>query len=152
MPSRALCHDSSDGVAELNHVVVTQFNRLLDPSLVHVCAVSAADVAQEGAHLEVLLDGQAGEHVVVLRDVADAALDEVTEVAHRCETLGDHLHRKAVPERVERKPAALGDLAGERAAYFNTGTWRTVHQIAHQLGGRPTPRARSSEATVWLVS
>ena len=21
--------------------------------------------------------------------------------------------------------------------YFNTGTWRTVHQIGHDLGGRP---------------
>jgi UDP-2,3-diacylglucosamine pyrophosphatase LpxH len=32
----------------------------------------------------------------------------------------------------------LGQIHKERAAYFNTGTWRTVHQIAHHLGGRPT--------------
>jgi UDP-2,3-diacylglucosamine pyrophosphatase LpxH len=32
----------------------------------------------------------------------------------------------------------LGRADGRDAAYFNTGTWRTVHQIAHHLGGRPT--------------
>ncbi len=32
----------------------------------------------------------------------------------------------------------LGNVNGRPAAYFNTGTWRTVHQIGHDLGGRPT--------------
>jgi UDP-2,3-diacylglucosamine pyrophosphatase LpxH len=32
----------------------------------------------------------------------------------------------------------LGHIDGRPSAYFNTGTWRTVHQIAHHLGGRPT--------------
>lgn len=32
----------------------------------------------------------------------------------------------------------LGSLAGEPAVYFNTGTWRTLHQIGHDLGGRPS--------------
>lgn len=32
----------------------------------------------------------------------------------------------------------LGLLGGQRAVYFNTGTWRTVHQIAHHIGGRPS--------------
>lgn len=32
----------------------------------------------------------------------------------------------------------LGQIRGERAAYFNTGTWRTVHQIGNVLPGRPT--------------
>jgi UDP-2,3-diacylglucosamine pyrophosphatase LpxH len=32
----------------------------------------------------------------------------------------------------------LGTIEGERAVYFNTGTWRTVHQIGHTIGGRPT--------------
>jgi UDP-2,3-diacylglucosamine pyrophosphatase LpxH len=32
----------------------------------------------------------------------------------------------------------LGRLGGRPAVYFNTGTWRTVHQIGHDLGGRPS--------------
>jgi hypothetical protein len=32
----------------------------------------------------------------------------------------------------------LGNVGGKPACYFNTGTWRTVHQIGHHLGGRPT--------------
>jgi UDP-2,3-diacylglucosamine pyrophosphatase LpxH len=32
----------------------------------------------------------------------------------------------------------LGTIDGRRAVYFNTGTWRTVHQIGHTIGGRPT--------------
>jgi len=32
----------------------------------------------------------------------------------------------------------LGSVAGEPAVYFNTGTWRTLHQIGHDLGGRPS--------------
>ena len=32
----------------------------------------------------------------------------------------------------------LGNIEGQRAVYFNTGTWRTVHQIGHTVGGRPT--------------
>jgi len=32
----------------------------------------------------------------------------------------------------------LGSFDGESAVYFNTGTWRTVHQIGHGLGGRPS--------------
>jgi UDP-2,3-diacylglucosamine pyrophosphatase LpxH len=32
----------------------------------------------------------------------------------------------------------LGNIDGQRAVYFNTGTWRTVHQIGHTAGGRPT--------------
>lgn len=32
----------------------------------------------------------------------------------------------------------LGSIAGRPAAYFNTGTWRTLHQIGHDLGGRPS--------------
>jgi UDP-2,3-diacylglucosamine pyrophosphatase LpxH len=32
----------------------------------------------------------------------------------------------------------LGHVAGKPAVYFNTGTWRTVHQIGHDLGGRPS--------------
>lgn len=31
----------------------------------------------------------------------------------------------------------LGRVEGKPAVYFNTGTWRTVHQIGHDLGGRP---------------
>jgi UDP-2,3-diacylglucosamine pyrophosphatase LpxH len=31
----------------------------------------------------------------------------------------------------------LGRIDGKPAVYFNTGTWRTVHQIGHDLGGRP---------------
>ncbi|NCQ61811.1 MAG: hypothetical protein GW913_14220 [Myxococcales bacterium] len=32
----------------------------------------------------------------------------------------------------------LGNVDGRPAAYFNTGTWRTVHQIGNALGGRPS--------------
>jgi len=32
----------------------------------------------------------------------------------------------------------LGTLDGKPAVYFNTGTWRAVHQIGHDLGGRPS--------------
>ncbi len=32
----------------------------------------------------------------------------------------------------------LGNVGGKPAVYFNTGTWRSVHQIGHGLGGRPT--------------
>jgi UDP-2,3-diacylglucosamine pyrophosphatase LpxH len=32
----------------------------------------------------------------------------------------------------------LGNMNGKPAVYFNTGTWRSVHQIGHGLGGRPT--------------
>ena len=32
----------------------------------------------------------------------------------------------------------LGRIDGRPAVYFNTGTWRTVHQIGHDLGGRPS--------------
>jgi UDP-2,3-diacylglucosamine pyrophosphatase LpxH len=32
----------------------------------------------------------------------------------------------------------LGNMGGAPAAYFNTGTWRTVHQIGYDVGGRPS--------------
>lgn len=32
----------------------------------------------------------------------------------------------------------LGNIEGRTAVYFNTGTWRSVHQIGHGIGGRPT--------------
>jgi UDP-2,3-diacylglucosamine pyrophosphatase LpxH len=32
----------------------------------------------------------------------------------------------------------LGNVGGNPAVYFNTGTWRTVHQIGHSIGGRPS--------------
>jgi len=32
----------------------------------------------------------------------------------------------------------LGNVNGKPAVYFNTGTWRSVHQIGHGIGGRPT--------------
>ncbi len=32
----------------------------------------------------------------------------------------------------------LGNVDGTPAVYFNTGTWRSVHQIGHGVGGRPT--------------
>ncbi|HEX7701207.1 MAG TPA: hypothetical protein VF403_10805 [Kofleriaceae bacterium] len=32
----------------------------------------------------------------------------------------------------------LGRIGDRPAAYFNTGTWRAVHQIGHDLGGRPS--------------
>ena len=32
----------------------------------------------------------------------------------------------------------LGKIDGKPAVYFNTGTWRAVHQIGHDLGGRPS--------------
>ncbi len=32
----------------------------------------------------------------------------------------------------------LGHIDGKPAAYFNTGTWRTVHQIGTHMSGRPT--------------
>lgn len=32
----------------------------------------------------------------------------------------------------------LGNIGGRPAAYFNTGTWRTVHQIGTHMEGRPT--------------
>jgi hypothetical protein len=32
----------------------------------------------------------------------------------------------------------LGNIGGKPAVYFNTGTWRAVHQIGHDLGGRPS--------------
>ena len=32
----------------------------------------------------------------------------------------------------------LGQVDGLPASYFNTGTWRTVHQIGNTLPGRPT--------------
>jgi UDP-2,3-diacylglucosamine pyrophosphatase LpxH len=32
----------------------------------------------------------------------------------------------------------LGAVDGRPAVYFNTGTWRSVHQIGHGAGGRPT--------------
>lgn len=31
----------------------------------------------------------------------------------------------------------LGSIDGRPAVYFNTGTWRSVHQIGHGIGGRP---------------
>jgi hypothetical protein len=32
----------------------------------------------------------------------------------------------------------LGRIGGAPAVYFNTGTWRPVHQIGHDIGGRPS--------------
>jgi hypothetical protein len=32
----------------------------------------------------------------------------------------------------------LGNVDGRPAVYFNTGTWRTVHQLGHDVGGRPS--------------
>jgi hypothetical protein len=32
----------------------------------------------------------------------------------------------------------LGTIDGKPAVYFNTGTWRAVHQIGHDIGGRPS--------------
>lgn len=32
----------------------------------------------------------------------------------------------------------VGTIEGKPAVYFNTGTWRSVHQIGHGLKGRPT--------------
>ena len=32
----------------------------------------------------------------------------------------------------------LGHVDGKPSAYFNTGTWRTVHQIGTHMDGRPT--------------
>jgi hypothetical protein len=32
----------------------------------------------------------------------------------------------------------LGRIEDRAAVYFNTGTWRAVHQIGHDLGGRPS--------------
>jgi UDP-2,3-diacylglucosamine pyrophosphatase LpxH len=32
----------------------------------------------------------------------------------------------------------LGRIGDAAAVYFNTGTWRSVHQIGHDLGGRPS--------------
>ncbi|MBA3394240.1 MAG: hypothetical protein H0T89_16450 [Deltaproteobacteria bacterium] len=32
----------------------------------------------------------------------------------------------------------LGTIDGKPAVYFNTGTWRAVHQIGHDLRGRPS--------------
>jgi UDP-2,3-diacylglucosamine pyrophosphatase LpxH len=32
----------------------------------------------------------------------------------------------------------LGRIDGKPAVYFNTGTWRAVHQIGHDIGGRPS--------------
>jgi UDP-2,3-diacylglucosamine pyrophosphatase LpxH len=32
----------------------------------------------------------------------------------------------------------LGRIGDDPAVYFNTGTWRAVHQIGHDLGGRPS--------------
>lgn len=32
---------------------------------------------------------------------------------------------------------ALGNLDGKPATYFNTGSWRTVHQMGRLIGGRP---------------
>jgi len=32
----------------------------------------------------------------------------------------------------------VGTIDGKPAVYFNTGTWRSVHQIGHGMGGRPT--------------
>jgi UDP-2,3-diacylglucosamine pyrophosphatase LpxH len=31
----------------------------------------------------------------------------------------------------------IGTVSGKPAVYFNTGTWRSVHQIGHGIGGRP---------------
>jgi hypothetical protein len=31
----------------------------------------------------------------------------------------------------------LGAIGGRPVVYFNTGTWRSVHQIGHGVGGRP---------------
>ena len=33
---------------------------------------------------------------------------------------------------------AIARIDGKLAVYFNTGTWRAVHQIGHDLGGRPS--------------
>ncbi len=32
----------------------------------------------------------------------------------------------------------LGRIGDRAAVYFNTGTWRAVHQIGHDIGGRPS--------------
>lgn len=43
----------------------------------------------------------------------------------------------------------LGDIDGEPTCYFNTGTWRTVHQMGRLTGGRPGFLAY--EAMAYLV-
>ena len=42
------------------------------------------------------------------------------------------------PAQQRGQATALGRIDGHPAVYFNTGTWRAVHQIGHDLGGRPS--------------
>lgn len=65
-------------------------------------------------------DGRMAKHAAKLLDETDGRMRYV---------VNGHSHfANMVP---------LGSIDGNPAVYFNTGTWRTVHQIGHGLGGRP---------------
>jgi UDP-2,3-diacylglucosamine pyrophosphatase LpxH len=59
---------------------------------------------------------------------------------HACELIAARKHVQYVVNGhshfANLKP--LGNHNGKAAVYFNTGTWRSVHQIGHGLSGRPT--------------
>ncbi len=54
--------------------------------------------------------------------------------------LGKRRHLRYVVNGHSHFPSMqpLGRIDGRPAVYFNTGTWRAVHQIGHDLGGRPS--------------
>lgn len=62
--------------------------------------------------------------------MARHAATEIEQRKHVRYVVNGHSHFAAM--------SPLGNIEGRPAVYFNTGTWRTVHQIGHDVGGRPT--------------
>ncbi|HTR51877.1 MAG TPA: hypothetical protein VMJ10_14275 [Kofleriaceae bacterium] len=60
--------------------------------------------------------------------------------AHAAGELAKRRHLRYVVNGHSHFPSMLplGRIDGRPAVYFNTGTWRSVHQIGHDLGGRPS--------------
>lgn len=61
--------------------------------------------------------------------MAQLAAQKVTETHGLRYVVNGHSHFSAM------RP--IGNIDGRPAVYFNTGTWRSVHQIGHGLKGRP---------------
>jgi UDP-2,3-diacylglucosamine pyrophosphatase LpxH len=62
--------------------------------------------------------------------MARQAIREITARKHVQYIVNGHSHFANM--------TPLGNHDGKPAVYFNTGTWRSVHQIGHGIGGRPT--------------
>jgi len=62
--------------------------------------------------------------------MAQLAAQKLTEQTGLRYVVNGHSHFSAM------RP--IGTIEGAPAVYFNTGTWRSVHQIGHGIGGRPS--------------